>query len=29
MELAYRLILMKMGGHMFSVVYHPEAREEA
>lgn len=20
---------MEMGGHMFSVVYHPEAREEA
>ncbi|EBP9242652.1 type II toxin-antitoxin system RelE/ParE family toxin, partial [Salmonella enterica] len=27
MKLAYRLILMEMGGHMFSVVYHPEARE--
>ncbi|PUO68112.1 type II toxin-antitoxin system RelE/ParE family toxin, partial [Salmonella enterica subsp. enterica serovar Give] len=22
-------MLMEMGGHMFSVVYHPEAREEA
>ncbi|EBP9406086.1 type II toxin-antitoxin system RelE/ParE family toxin, partial [Salmonella enterica] len=25
MKLAYRLILMEMGGHMFSVVCHPEA----
>ncbi|MIC88349.1 type II toxin-antitoxin system RelE/ParE family toxin, partial [Escherichia coli] len=23
MKLAYRLILIEMGGHMFSVVYHP------